>query len=142
MNGMSYEIGKRLESIKEKILNKYNIIFRDTDEENECFTAGNEIFVGRYKNEEYKLISIFHELGHLLIHQNIINRFRYNTLLIELEWWNIGVREALNMDILFSDDAIFFGYKKALSYAGHDEREYSNWFTNYGIKLWKNLTML
>lgn len=97
---------------------------------------GNDIIIlGRYRNDENMLISFFHEIGHRLISKEYINRWEYNTLIIELECWNIGIEEARNRGILFSDSAIKFGFKKALSYSGHDERECINWKETYSKKL-------
>ncbi len=97
--------------------------------------GNNEIIIGKYLNDENMLISFFHEIGHRLISKEYINRWEYNTLMIELECWNIGIEEARNRGILFSDNAIKFGFEKALTYSGHDERECMNWKEVYGKKL-------
>ena len=89
---------------------------------------GNDgIILGKYLNDENMLISFFHEIGHRLISKEYINKWEYNKLMIELECWNIGIEEARNRGILFSDSAIKFGFEKALTYSGHDERECTNW---------------
>lgn len=95
----------------------------------------NRIIVGKYLNDENMLISFFHEIGHQLISKEYINKWEYNTLMIELECWNIGIEEARNRGILFSDNSIKFGFEKALTYSGHDERERTNWSETYGKKL-------
>ena len=108
---------------------------------NNCFVAGNEIFIGKYENEEYLLISFFHEHGHRLVSQDFIKKVDYNTLIIEIEAWNLGIKSAMELGYIFSDDAIAWAYReKALSYAGHDERECSNWAERVKPMLWKNRT--
>lgn len=103
-----------------------------------CTISNNRIIIGRYLNDENMLISFFHEIGHQLISQKYIKRWKYNTLIIELECWNIGIEEARNRGILFSDNAIKFGFEKALTYVGHDERECNNWKDTYSKKLITN----
>jgi len=104
------------------------------DSDNNCFIAGNEIFIGKYENDEYLLISFFHEHGHKLVSQSFIKSCNYNTLLIEIEAWNMGIKAAMKLGYYFSDDAIVWAYKeRALSY----ERENSNWSEKYKPKLWK-----
>ena len=36
-----------------------------------CFVAGDTIFIGDFTNAEYELISIFHEIGHRIFHQEV-----------------------------------------------------------------------
>ena len=106
------------------------------DIENNCSVAGKEIFVGIYDRPEEKLISVFHEIGHMEIGQDFIKKWKYNTLMIEIECWNIGIRIAKDIfGITFTDKAIEFAYKKALSYVGHDEREVSNWKSDAFISM-------
>ena len=114
---------------------QYSVTIEYASEVNKCYIAGRTISIGNYSNPEFLLISYFHEIGHLLITREYIERWEYNTLQIELECWRIGIEEAKRNNILFSDIAIEFGYKQALTYVGHDERECSNWGENYGKKL-------
>ena len=58
--------------------------------------------------------------------------------LIEIECWRLGIDEARKNGILFTDNAINWGYKTALSYTGHDARECLNWKNKYGKKLFVN----
>ena len=102
---------------------------------NDCMVTDDTIWMGDYDNEEYKLISFFHEIGHNLVTQSFIKKWEYNTLMIEIECWNLGIEEARQRGILFSDDAIQWGYGKAMSYVGNDERESSAWDSS---KLWIN----
>lgn len=110
--------------------------YTDFSDINCSWSIGNDgIIMGKYLNDENMLISFFHEIGHRLISKEYINRWKYNTLMIELKCWDIGLEEARNRGILFSDDAIKFGFEKALTYCGHDEREYVNWKDAYGNNL-------
>jgi len=102
---------------------------------NDCMGTDDTIWVGEYDNKEFELISFFHEIGHNLVSQDFIKKWEYNTLIIELECWNLGIEKARQKGILFSDKAIAWGYKKALSYVGNDERENTAWD---GSKLWIN----
>jgi hypothetical protein len=107
---------------------KYGIILKKADKKycdikNNCYIAGKEIFVGKYDNQEFLLISFFHEIGHRIITQKFIKKWNYNTLIIELECWRLGIEEARKNSIYFSDEALEFGYKRALTYVGHDKRE-------------------
>ena len=101
--------------------------------------GSNEIIIGKYLNDENMLISFFHEIGHILIAKEYMEKWRYNTLMIELECWNIGIEEARDRGVLFSDNAIRFGLEKVLTYCGHDERECTNWYDTYGKNLIINI---
>jgi len=117
---------------------KYNITLENINEDNRCYVAGSTIFIGKYKDSELLLISFFHEIGHRLIKNQFIKKWEYNTLLIEIECWRLGIDEARKNGILFTDNAINWGYKTALSYTGHDARECLNWKNKYGKKLFIN----
>ena len=107
---------------------------------NDCMSSGDTMWIGEYDNEEYELISFFHEYGHRLIHKNcFVEKWDYNTLMIEIECWNLGIEAAREMGYLFSDDAIHWAYsKKAGSYVGHDCRECDAWEEKYKPLLWIN----
>jgi len=132
------KIDKLIKEISKEYLIKCSFIKDEIEEEyiNNCFVIGkSEIIIGKYENEENKLISFFHEIGHCLIEKEFIEKWKYNTLIIEIECWNIGIEEARKRNILFSDNAIKFGYEKALSYVGHDEREVYNYNETCKINL-------
>lgn len=124
--------------IMEKIAEELNITLSVENKINDSFNAGNEIFLGEYEDEELKLISFFHELGHIKLTRDFVEKWNFNTLIIELECWNIGIEEARKRNILFSDKAIRWGLNKVLTYVGHDEREVTDWPKNYGSLLWIN----
>ena len=116
----------------------YNNEHSDEPLINDMAIAGDDIFIGEYTNKEFELISLFHEIGHKLISQEFIKEWNYNTLVIEIECWKLGLEEARKNGILFSDKAIEWGYTKAMSYVGHDEREYVGWDETHGSSLWIN----
>lgn len=129
-----------MRKVCKQIAKKYSIKVRfDCPDINQSFCIGNdEILIGQYKEAELAFISFFHELGHCLIEYEYKKSWNYNTLVIEIECWNIGLREAKKHNILFSDNAIKWGYKQALSYVGHDERESDSWEEKIKPKLWKH----
>jgi len=105
------------------------------DEENySCIYGCDEIALGKYNDPELRFISFFHELGHTLVSNEYIKLTQYNTLIIELKCWDLGIEFAINRGIVFSDNAVRWGYEQALTYVGHDERENSNWKPNYTVK--------
>ncbi len=106
------------------IIDKYGVVFHEDESlKNNCAFAGKEIFIGKYDNKEFLLISIFHEIGHILITQDFKRKCLYNTMLIEMECWSIGIKEALELGIVFSDSALKFACDKIMGYCGHDLRE-------------------
>lgn len=122
-----------------RLASEYGVELTYYDEvSNNSYVCGNEIVIGKYRDKEKELISFFHELGHIFISNDFKKKWKYNTLMIEIECWNLGIEEARKKGILFSDRAIQWGYKRALTYVGHDEREWSNWMENYGKNLWVN----
>lgn len=101
------------------------------------YIAGKEIFLGFYEDEELELISAFHEIGHRIIPRWSWKEYQ-STLLLELDCWRLGILEARKFDVLFSDKAIEWGYRQALSYVGRDEREMKEWFEKHRVNLWRN----
>jgi hypothetical protein len=104
---------------------------------NNSYVAGNIVYLGIYQNKELALISVFHEIGHILLPKKMRN-IKISTLLKEIECWNIGIKEATKFGIIFSDKAIKWGYQKGLSYTNHDEKETRNWKNTYAKQLWIN----
>ena len=113
-------------------------IHQDDHLVNNMAVAGNEVSLGKYDNDEYELISLFHEIGHTLIDFKFQEGWNYNTLITEIKCWELGIEEAKKNGILFSDDAIQWGYSKAMSYVGNDEKQHRGWFESSGKKLWIN----
>jgi len=91
--------------------------------------AGLDIYIGDYGgDEELMAVSFAHELGHQLVSWEFKERSGFNTLMIELEAWHLGVRYAVERHgLIFSDRALAWGYGQALTYVGHDERERHGW---------------
>ena len=108
------------------------------DSKSDCACAGNDIFIGNYDNSEYLLISFFHEHGHHLVSKKFKKAVNLNTLLIEIEAWNLGIKAAAKLGYFFTDNAIQWAYKKAMSYVGHDEHECSGWEKHVKPGLWKH----
>jgi hypothetical protein len=121
----------KIDDVINSIASEFDITVIYTDDENRSFCTGKDVYIGKYDNKEYKLISFFHELGHILITQTFIQLCNYNTLLIEAECWNIGIKKALEKKIFFSDEAIQWGFQQILTYVGHDKRECSSWNDKY-----------
>lgn len=94
---------------------------------NRSFIIGhNEIWLGIYDDDRFKLISFFHELGHTFLPREYPKQTKYNTLMIELKAWNLGIEYALKKGFIFDDETLEWGYKQALDYVGHDKREHRN----------------
>ena len=89
--------------------------------------AGTTVSFGKFDDIEKFLFALFHELGHTLMTSNIVKLLNYNTYLIELECWYIGLHMAREDNIFFSDKTITWVFKKAMTYEGHDERELVDW---------------
>jgi hypothetical protein len=125
----------RLTLIKKLLQDSYHVRFYDDDTTmmaNGAWQTCHEIHVGKFDNIEHELISIFHEIGHIKINKRFIARYKFNTLMIELECWRVGIELAQKNDIYFSDDSIAWGYAKAMTYKGHDQREDRAWLEHYG----------
>lgn len=109
----------------------------DNNEKNRMYVVWPEVISRVYDNEEYQLISLFHEYGHqITAAKNYGESVNYNTLMNELECWNAGIKFAYDLGIVFTDSALKFGYEQALSYVGHDEREYRNWKNDIKPHYW------
>jgi len=98
---------------------------------NRSYYAGNnEIFLGIYDNKEFRFISFFHELGHCLSLKHL--NYKYcSQFVYEIEAWHQGLKYARNLGIYFSDEALEWGYKEALTYIGWNKREVDNWKENH-----------
>lgn len=141
--GWAYHFKERDMRTIEKLASEfgYTLINNNTETDNNplinaCMVAGTQIFVGEYDNEEFEVISFFHEYGHSLVSPQFRTQWNFNTLMIEIEAWNLGLEFARQHDYIFSDDAIKWAYEQALTYVGHDEREDSSWETRVKPTLW------
>ena len=130
------EIEKLAEELGYAIL--YNQHHKNEPLINRCMVAGYDLFVGDYDNEEFEVISFFHEHGHKLVPDQFVEQWNYNTLMIEIEAWNLGIEFARQRGYIFSDDAIKWAYMQAMTYVGHDEREDRSWETRVKPTLWNS----
>ena len=85
-----------------------------------------KIYLGVYQDPELRLISFFHELGHVLDSDN--KRCpAYEDLpyyhFCEASAWRMGLRLATRAEILFSDNAISWGKKQLATYFEDDHPE-------------------
>jgi hypothetical protein len=78
-----------------------------------------EILLGIYKNKEFRCISFFHEIGHHLLARTWMKRVRFSKLPIEMECWQKGIVLANKYGIEFTDNAIAWGYRQALTYKNY-----------------------
>lgn len=73
---------------------------------------GNEISLGVFDNDEYKLLAFFHEMGHFLDKSaGHSNKFEE-----EKAAWAVGYKLAHKYSITFSEDAIKWGLKQLETY--------------------------
>ena len=93
-----------------------------------CRGSNPLIILGRYQNPEFRLISFFHELGHIVATEtNVIPQYKdlpyphYE----EAVAWRIGLRLAEKRDILFSKHAISWAKEKLISYFKDDCLEHT-----------------
>jgi hypothetical protein len=115
----------------------------DKEHTDYSYSGGRNIYLGRYKDPELRLVSFFHELGHVLIPQDFREKWDFNKLILEIECWSIGLEIARQEGILFSDSALKWGYGQALTYAGWEERELiPEAWEKRRIKLWISLNRL
>jgi hypothetical protein len=93
----------------------------DRNRRNHSSCCGNEIILGRYDDREFRLISFFHELGHVeLVSSKWRKEVKWGILPIEMQCWQEGIKYAAqHCGIQFSDEAIAWGYNNALSYVNY-----------------------
>jgi len=68
---------------------------------NKSYTCGNEIILGIYDDLELKLISFFHEVGHIasiLFNEEIENKYEQEKLA-----WDVGLQIAASYGVYFSE---------------------------------------
>ena len=83
---------------------------------NRSSICGDEIWLGLYKDKELRCISFFHEIGHKILPHKWGKVIKWNTMAFEVECWQRGITYAGKMGIHFSDRAIAWGYRQALTY--------------------------
>jgi hypothetical protein len=82
------------------------------------YCIGEKIILGFYNNNELKLISLFHELGHIMRYEDeqFFRLNNYRKFPIELNATNTGIEIAIKYNIIFSDHALSWMYSQAFSY--------------------------
>lgn len=98
---------------------------------NRSMVVGKSIILGRYDDPELRSISFFHEVGHIIRAGNYAEEVAYNTMIIEAECWQIGLRYAYLHGLRYSDDALKWAYEQVLT---HYERPTGSWQYRYGFR--------
>ena len=82
--------------------------------------SGKEIYLGFYNDDELKLVSLFHELGHMYFNAktpcDYSERHDYRSFPYELQCTRIGLDIAYDQGIVFSDHALAWIYSQAYTY--------------------------
>jgi hypothetical protein len=79
-----------------------------------CFLKKREIYLGLFKNQEFKIAMLFHEIGHLQI-----SNYDYeikNIYTIEKIAWQIGFKLAKKNNLYFQKKTFLFASKCLKSY--------------------------
>jgi len=79
---------------------------------NKSYICGNEIILGIYDSEENRLISFFHELGHIASHKLWVESEYEN----EKMAWEIGFMIAASHGVFFSEEAEDFANEQLKTY--------------------------
>jgi Zn-dependent peptidase ImmA (M78 family) len=93
--------------------NYYNEVgMEERDFVNKSYIIGNDtVILGIYDNDEQKIASLFHEIGHTLLDRNYENQFNY-----EAEAWRIGIELAIEYGISFSHETMLWINKQTNTY--------------------------
>lgn len=115
-----FEIVKNLliEKFDVKILDAPEKVIKDYDVYNKSYIVGDEIYIGKYDNDDFKMASMFHELGHHLITDKRMRQLKLNRYKIEKECWKIGLNEAKSNNISFSIQTYRLMIESLNSYKG------------------------
>lgn len=110
-----------------KALTEHGLSLTIGKDRDRSWSAGRDIMLGTYEDEELAAISFAHEVVHMLVTQEFKESVVFNTMIIELEAWHAGLDYARRCGIVFKDHAIAWGMGQLLTYKGHDEREGRGW---------------
>lgn len=91
---------------EEDFVNKSYIIGKDT------------VVLGIYDNDEQKIASLFHEIGHTLVVENYEEQLNY-----EVEAWRIGIELATEYGISFSDETMSWINRQVDTYEVDQRKE-------------------
>ena len=80
---------------------------------NKSYINGDEVILGIYDNPEFRLISFFHEVGHLASHKLMSGHNQYED---ERLAWEVGFMIAASHGVFFSEEAEDFANKQLETY--------------------------
>lgn len=128
-----------LEKLFNTVVKKHKLrVFYDQDSPDQCSVSGRDIWIGDHDDEEYMLLGIMHEIGHIICPWRFRVISGFDTYLIELKCWMLGIEEALRYGVKFQDTAIDRALRECLgSYKGHDFREIRNYQFRRTVKPWR-----
>jgi len=86
---------------------------------NSSYICGDEIILGLYKDKKKRLISFFHEIGHILVDQEFKESVEYDSFLIELEASHRGIKFAKERGIEFHKKIKHWLYRQAITYVDY-----------------------
>lgn len=90
--------------------------------ENNFNGNGAEIWLGFYDNDEHRLLSFFHEMGHLLMTEKELNT-DLTMHQVEKAAWRHGYVLARKHNIEFSEDAVNWGKEQLKTYKNWEKKE-------------------
>ena len=125
--------------INEIIAHYPNISINLDDEnidKNEGACTDDTICMGEYDDENNLLISLFHEIGHILNPKRNKIDLKYNK---EKRAWKSGLREAKKFGIVFPFSAYRYAISRLRTYLGWEEREIRNWEEVKQRKEWRHV---
>jgi len=89
---------------------------------NRSFVAGKYIELGIYTDPEKRLVSFFHEMGHILTPKRVHNKCR-TKYQVEEKAWKYGYKLAKSFGIEFNKDTKQWAKEQLNGYKGYEERE-------------------
>lgn len=124
-----------IHSVIEELSTSYNITvtfhcpvkekkyIEDYEMYNNAWCAGRDIYLGPYDNDEFQLIALFHELGHIITPSVVLSDINVidNDLAtwktaIERAAWKYGIQAAHDMGIKFSYSAYRYAISRLRTY--------------------------
>lgn len=96
---------------------------------NRCWSCGDEIGIGIYDDFELEFISFFHEISHVLFHDDVptwvdyYDNGEFNSMcLYEVCYSFFAIEYAASFGIFFSQKAIGRMFAQATTYCGNERR--------------------
>lgn len=84
--------------------------------EDRAIISGHTITLGLFKNEQKRLLTFFHEVGHMAITAKYGNLIKWKPVVIEMQCWQNGIELAASMGVHFDTKTLLWGYERALTY--------------------------